>query len=85
MIYSFLCPMPCNHEILIDAENDDDAVTKLMLAGALRCRNARYRCRCEKSKHDASPMSEAELRRTVSMCMCEKSGNWDRQRSASYG
>jgi len=85
MIYSFICPIPCNHQILIDAENDDDAVTKLMLAGALRCRNAQYGCHCEKSKHYMSPMSEADLRRTVMMCMGEKSEDWDGQLSVSYG
>jgi len=85
MIYSFLCPMPCNHEILIDAENDHDATTKLMLAGALRCRNAKYRCHCEKSKHYTSPMSEADLKRTIRMCMCEKPKDWDGQSAAAYG
>ncbi len=85
MIYSFLCPMPGDHEISIDAENDDDAAMKLMLAGALRCRNAKYRCHCKKSKHDTSPTSEAVLRRTVKMCMCKKPEDWDSQRAASHG
>jgi len=69
MIYSFLCPTPCSHEIFIDAKNDDDAVIKLMKAGALHCRNAKYRCRCEKSQHYLSPISEGELNRIVRMCM----------------
>lgn len=69
MIYSFLCPTPCSHEIFINAENDDDAVIKLMKAGALHCRNAKYHCRCEKSQHYLSPISEEKLNQIVRICM----------------
>ncbi len=33
MKYSFTCPPPCNHEIKVDAANDDEAVAKIMQAG----------------------------------------------------
>ena len=33
MKYSFKCPAPCNYEIKVDAQTDDDAVNKIMAAG----------------------------------------------------
>lgn len=53
MKYSFKCPAPCNHEIKVDAPNDDQAVTKLMASGKVHA----------KEKHpDMPPMSDQEMR-----------------------
>lgn len=72
MTYSFVCPIPCNHEIRVYAENEDDAAMELIRAGALRCRNASYRCRCEKIKHDMSPIPGENLKRIVRTCIREE-------------
>lgn len=85
MIYSFVCPIPCYQEILIDAINDDDAVIRLITAGALRCRNARYRCRCDKSQRSMSPIADQELKRIVRICMQEKQGDYEGALASSYG
>jgi predicted small metal-binding protein len=38
--YSFKCPAPCNQEIKVDAQNDDEAVNKLMTAGKAHAKEA---------------------------------------------
>lgn len=75
MTHSFVCPIPCNHEIRVSAKNDDHAVIDLIEAGALRCRNIKYRCRCEKAQHDMSPISEQELKQIVRICMLFEPGH----------
>jgi hypothetical protein len=40
MQYSFKCPAPCNYEIKVDAQNDDEAVNKLMAAGKVHVKDA---------------------------------------------
>jgi len=35
MTYSFACPVPCNYEIKVDAKNGDDAINKIIMAGAI--------------------------------------------------
>jgi hypothetical protein len=81
MTYSFVCPLPCNHIIQVDAENDHDAALELIAAGALRCRNAEYQCFCEKAPNDILPMSEEQIKQIVRTCMREEQ---DRQ-SLSQG
>jgi len=39
MTYTFSCPAPCTRVIRIDARNDEDAVGKIIKAGAMTCRN----------------------------------------------
>ncbi len=70
MNYSFKCPYPCNYEIKIDAVNDDDAINKMIMAGAIRCRNSDNRCYCENAHHEMPPINDNQLRRIVSLCMC---------------
>jgi len=53
MEYSFKCPAPCNHEIKVDAPNDDQAITKLMAAGKVHA---------EEKHPDMPPMSDQEIR-----------------------
>lgn len=85
MTYSFLCPTPCDHEILVDAENDAVAVIKLMKAGALRCRNTIYQCRCEQSQNYLSPIPDEKLKRIVRMCMRVKQGDRIGVLASSHG
>ena len=72
MTYSFSCPIPCNHDILIDAENDNDATIRFIMEGAFRCRNAKYHCHCEKAQHRFPPMSEEQLKKIVKTCLREE-------------
>jgi hypothetical protein len=38
--YSFKCPAPCNEEIEVDAQNDNEAIEKLMTAGKAHAKKA---------------------------------------------
>ena len=78
MIYSFVCPVPCNYKIRVDAKNDDDAIKKIIMAGAIRCRNVRNQCHCEKANHNMPPMKEEQLRNIVRLCMKEECDKSDR-------
>ena len=71
MTYSFVCPFPCNKELKVDALNNEDAINKLMLAGAIRCRNAYNRYNCENNIYDMPPLQEEILRNIVGSCMRE--------------
>ena len=53
MKYSFKCPAPCNHEIKVDAQNDDEAMTQLMAAGKVHVKEAHA---------DKPPMPEKEMK-----------------------
>jgi hypothetical protein len=72
MTYSFACPVPCNYEIKVDAKNGDDAINKIIMAGAIRCRNIKNRCHCEKANHNMPPIKEEQLRNIVQLCMKEE-------------
>jgi len=53
MKYSFKCPAPCNYEIKVDAQNDDEAMNKTMAAGKVHA----------KEKHPDKPaMSEQQMK-----------------------
>jgi len=55
MEYSIQCPSPCNYEIKVEANNDDEAVGKIMQA-------------CAAHKNEAHPdkkISEEEMRSMV--------------------
>ena len=53
---------------MVDATNDDDAVNKIIGAGAINCRNIKNTPCCKKVLH-LSPLSEKELRKIVRLCM----------------
>jgi predicted small metal-binding protein len=53
MKYSFTCPAPCNYEIKIDAQNDDEALKKIMEAGGVHAK---------KAHPDMPPMTEEKLK-----------------------
>lgn len=71
MTYSFACPFPCDQEIHVDAHNQDDAINKIIMLGALRCHNRDYHCSCEKARFNMSPMPSQELINIVRLCMQE--------------
>jgi len=88
MKYLFACPAPCNHVIVVEAANTEAAVSKLLIAGALHCRNVRYQCRCEKAQSQTTPIPEEKLRQIVKICLTEvhKSvADKDSQPVYSYG
>jgi hypothetical protein len=70
--YLFACPAPCNREIKVDASNTCDAVEKIIMAGAISCRNIDNHCICKQAPFDMSPIPEDQLRRIVSLCMREE-------------
>ena len=72
MTYSFACPTPCNREIKVDANDNFDAVEKIIMAGAISCRNIDNQCRCKNAHRDMSPIPGEELRRIVGLCMREE-------------
>jgi len=68
MVYTFICPAPCSKVIMVDATNDDDAVNKLIRAGAINCRNIKKSSFCNKNPH-LCPFTEKELQGIVRLCM----------------
>ena len=68
MVYTFTCPAPCSRLIMVDATNDDDAVNKIIGAGAINCRNIKNTPCCKNVLH-LSPLSEKELREIVRLSM----------------
>jgi hypothetical protein len=58
--YSFKCPAPCNEEIKVDAENDDDAVKKLMVAGKAHIKAAHP---------DMPPMTDEQMKSMLKAAM----------------
>jgi len=68
MVYTFECPAPCSKVIMVNATNDDDAVNKLIRAGAINCRNIKNASCCNKVPH-LCPLTEKELQGIVRLCM----------------
>jgi hypothetical protein len=68
MVYRFACPAPCSRVITVDANDDDDAVNKIIGAGAINCRNMEDTPCCKKVFHLA-PLPEEDLRDIVRLCM----------------
>jgi hypothetical protein len=72
MTYSFVCPLPCNREIRVAANNNLDAIDKIIMAGAISCRNSKNKCICEKAHFDMPPIPEEQLKNIVGLCMREE-------------
>ena len=53
MKYSFKCPAPCNYEIKVDSQTDDEAMNKIMAAGQIHAKEAHP---------DMPPMSEEQMK-----------------------
>jgi hypothetical protein len=73
MVYTYTCPAPCSRVIMVDATNDDDAINKIIGAGAINCRNTENTSCCKKIPH-LSPLPENKLREIVQLCM--NAENW---------
>lgn len=69
MIYSFACPHPCSRVIQVEARNDEDAVRKLIDAGAMTCRNEKCGDPCNRALPFITPLSHSELREAVRLSM----------------
>ena len=69
MIYTFLCPAPCRRVIRVDARNDEDAVGKIIKAGALTCRNRASHDTCDTTRPVLSPWTDMQLRGVVRLIM----------------
>jgi hypothetical protein len=72
MIYSFICPPPCNREIIVEAKNNMDAVDKMITAGAISCRNSENQLSCEKYHFDMPPIPLGQLKNIVGLYMREE-------------
>ena len=68
MVYKFICPAPCSRVMMVDANNDDDAVNKIIGAGAINCRNMKSMPCCKKVPH-LPPLPEKKLGDIVRLCM----------------
>jgi hypothetical protein len=69
MTYIFSCPAPCRRVIRVDARNDDDAVGKLIKAGAMTCRNRASDDTCDTTRPVMSPWTDIQLRGVVRLLM----------------
>ena len=56
MKYSFKCPGSCNYEVKVDAQNDDEAIGKIIKAGEVHRKEAHP---------DMPPMTEEQLKNIV--------------------
>jgi len=74
--YSFVCPVPCSREIRVEAKDNLDAVDKIIMAGAISCRNGKNQCFCEKAQFSMPPIPEEQLKSIVSLCMREGNGDF---------
>lgn len=69
MVYTFACPVPCNRIIKVHANTDDDAVKKIIAAGAIGCRNIALSSFCEKGRRHTPALPENRLREIVQLMM----------------
>ncbi|MDD5711134.1 MAG: hypothetical protein PHY31_00065 [Smithellaceae bacterium] len=56
MKYSFTCPAPCNAKLKVDANSDDEAIRKLVVAGMAHAAEAHP---------DMDDISDAEMRKMM--------------------
>jgi len=75
MVYTFACPVPCNRVIKVYANTDDDAINKLIVAGAMSCRTMSNKKYCEKGRHNMRSLPEEQLRDIVRLSMESESVN----------
>ncbi len=68
MTYTFSCPVPCNRVIRVEAHDDEDAVGKIIEAGAMRCRNERSGACCDTTLF-MTPLPEGRLKEVVRLMM----------------
>ena len=69
MIYKFECPHPCTRVIQVDADNDEEAIWKLINAGAMTCRNGESNDSCIKALPFLFPLPKPQLKEAVRLTM----------------
>lgn len=69
MVYAFACPVPCHRIIKVHANSDDEAIDKIIVAGALSCRNMTHRKHCEEGCRHMPSFSAERLREIVRLSM----------------
>ena len=69
MTYAFSCPAPCRRTIVVRACNDDEAVDKLIYAGAMSCRNRGNHDHCDSVHLVMQPLMDKQLREVVRLQM----------------
>ena len=69
MVYTFACPIPCRRVIKVDANTDDEAITKILAAGAVSCRNMATFKDCEEEHRHMPVLHEEQLREIVRLSM----------------
>jgi hypothetical protein len=68
MVYKFACPVPCRRIIKVYANTEEDAIDKIIVAGAMSCRMANKRA-CEEGHHRMPSLPEDRLREIVRLSM----------------
>ena len=71
MVYAFACPVPCHRIIKVYANSDDEAVDKIIIAGAMSCRNMAHRRHCEEGGCRHMPSFSAERLREIVLVSME--------------
>ncbi len=71
MTYIFTCPIPCSRLIRIDANDADDAVRKIVMAGGMACRNGESPVSCVQSHPPRPSLPERQLKDLVRFIMTE--------------
>jgi hypothetical protein len=69
MVYTFACPIPCRRVIKVDANTDDEAITKILAAGAVSCRNMANLKDCDEEHRHMPALHEEQLREIVRFSM----------------
>ena len=69
MVYTFACPIPCRRVIKVDASTDDEAITKILAAGAVSCRNMASLKDCDEEHRHMPVLHEEQLREIVRVSM----------------
>jgi len=69
MTYTFSCPAPCSRLIRVEAHDDEDAIGKIIRAGAMTCRNRGSQDPCDTTHLVMTPLPERQLREVVRLSM----------------
>jgi hypothetical protein len=69
MTYTFSCPAPCSRIVRVEARDDEEAVGKIIEAGAMTCRNRGSDGSCDTTHPIMPPLPERQLRDVVRLSM----------------